>query len=298
MLERAFIDDTSRKSTYPNALWEYELDGLVLTAHLFKNNTFSPTVRAIYGELAYLSSDKGQYVSAENQKSSIYLLQMETSLNFGNTEGFLIFDSMQLSNYFPDWDISRYERSGDIVSLGTADINLIHLQFNDIANSGLDFYTSYASTSFQSNGNRIQYELTDTSTSNKPSTFCAGIGQSYDCSHETAEIELSGKSVNMGIRYQIPIDTLSNPKIGIEYHEATDNYFKPDYYSEYNNYELVFQNVIGRSGHLYWIQSLDKSTFLRLGMYSTETSDSLKSFPGIASTQDFQDIYLLINTRF
>ncbi len=304
------IEESPRQSTYPQALYEIELDGIVLSANLPGHSFMKPAARFIYGE--FNNSDES-VMYRDNGLDSIKLqvYQLESELSFARTQGLIVLDHAEvtgLGSYTTTIEELRqnlslqtgvpYKVAKSPKSVWDGTLNLIHIQFNDIENTGIDFYSSYIHTAIDSNGKRYQLSPVDP-TAPLPS-IC--FGASTNCFADTKPERQHGYAVNTGITYRLPLPKLSNPKIGAEYHTASKDTFSPGFVSEYADLGLVFHNVLGHASHVYWIQPLKRNLFARFGIRRSK-SNYLNFFDRVSAAssrlkQSLEDAYFLLNARF
>ncbi len=304
------IEESRRKSTYPQALYEIELDGIVISANLPEYTFLKPAGRFIYGEFNN-SNESSLYRDNGLDSIKLQVYQLESELNFSRTEGLIVLDHAKATGFGTYTETIKelqqnltlqtgvqYQVDKSPKSIWDASLNLIHVQFNDIEHIGLDVYGSYIHTMTDSNGKRYQLSPADP-TSPFPA-FC--FGATTDCLAETKPKRQHGYAVNTGITYRLPLEQLLNPKIGAEYHTASKHFFSSGFASEYADLNLVFHNVLGTASHVYWIQPLKRNLFARMGVRKSN-SNYLNFFARAVSDEielkrDLEDVYFLLNARF
>ncbi|MCP4752209.1 MAG: DUF3373 domain-containing protein [Proteobacteria bacterium] len=296
-------EHTTRKSTYPATLYEIEMDGMGLSAELPTVSVLKPAFRFVYGEVGGIESTTP--FEGGSQNIPVFIYQLEAEFESSRTEGILILDHMNISDYRvtlsaslegQNMDPADYRLEGDSsVPLADFEVDLLHVQFTNIEQSGLDIYTSFAWTVIKSNGNRLV--ILDRQSNAR--FQCMGVLQSTNCNVPAEKRTEKGQAINFGMRFTLPSALLAYPKIGMDYHTASEWYLALAARSEYGDPDFEFFNIRGESFHIYWIQPLNPSLFLRIGRRDIAPrydNDLFGDNP--AHKQRLINSYVLINARF
>lgn len=149
---------------------------------------------------------------------------------------------------------------------------VLHLELNDIANSGLDFSVQYLTGKTKSNGLITISAATGT-------VFSGGW-----MTNKTSD-EKTGGATLVNLRYRLPFSSIKNPYFGYEFLTADKEAFM---------YDIAGTDPVGfyttRDGqghHMYWIQPFSGNLKMRLG-YMRTTRDSANALYGLIG--DFQNI--------
>lgn len=275
-------DFTTRKSTWPVLMNDVEADGLIATLHMtqwtgLRNNLF---------RLAY-SKFQQHYLRYKDTLSPfddvrVWAAALETEVPVMKNSLFWIsFGRMDLAPAKGAEGIVSYPES-----TGYSDIYACHLQFNDLFDTGLDWFGAFT------------HVYVDT----KPvgTRFANGYEVSIytDNAHGTIGDNYTGNAFFTGLRYRLPIQSMLNPLIGIEY----------NYGSKYwlglltsGSGSLVNKlDVHGNAYEIYYIQPIhDNNMFARLGFIYMD-HDYYGPLFGEPRESDMvtTDLYLLVDVRF
>jgi len=244
-----FKENRMRQSTYPSLIFDGEQDGIVATFGLeryigWKNSG----LRFGYGK-AYHSDDDNNIGSPvpffnDNEKgdSTIFATFFETEIP-------ALPNSLLVLSYAKMWDLPFYFSGPKFYETGMANTDLgdmdlwgVHLQAQNIKDSGLDLFFSYGGNKSDPNGN-APFGLYGLLSSN---------GQGSE----------TGYSIYTGLRYTVPYEPLKNPKLGFEYNYGSQYWFSmtagsPDLFNKLATRGNVYD--------FYYIQPVNKNLFFRAG---------------------------------
>ncbi len=299
-------ENTVRKSTYPISSYNIELDGVVLTFHLPAVAVFQPTFRLVYGEFS--STERNSNFRSDGIESTkISLYQLETDIQTRWFQGLAVYDYLRLdslslteqdfnefierfANEFPD-GLELGERPNE---LGGGTRQAIHFQFR-WKEIPLDTYATYVSTQVQSNGKRAVVDLGGIP------VVCVGLGQPLDCDEPSRRSNTYGYAWNTGARYQISWEQLNRPKLGIDYHRGNRDHLYNGFRGEFGvegNREMSFYNVRGTAIHVYWIQPLEPTLFVRVGRQQMDIDYTNSILAPEKIDRDLIDWYVLLDAKF
>jgi len=172
--------------------------------------------------------------------------------------------------------------------IGELDLYTGHLQFFNIANTGLDWFCSLsylninpvAKGTLLSNG--VEYGLFGDSAS-------GNLGSTR-----------KGYAVYSGLRYKLPVEALQSPSIGIEYNHGTKNW--TSMLSDGSGDLINKLGVNGDAYEIYYIQPVvKKHMFCRTGIvYMDYNHYNPMSIYGSQQDSDMSitSMYFLVNVNF
>ena len=252
-------ENRTRKATYPKIIIDAELDAIILNIHL---SEFTDLENAFL-RIAYpkLSQNWLEYRGIEIEEGSaptiIFEMQVpdiENSflwLSYTKLLGWPPFvmdlTSAMTGLPFDQTVVSFPDEAAEI------DVCVFHLQFDDINNDGLDWFLSfmYGDVDPSSEGTLYDsgYEL-----GVYGDNFTGSLGESRSLS-----------AFFTGLRYELQIEDLKNPKVGFEYFHGSKYWIGG--FNSVGSGELINKmGVRGDAYELYYIQPIDeRHMFLRVG---------------------------------
>ncbi|MDY6853336.1 MAG: DUF3373 family protein [Thermodesulfobacteriota bacterium] len=284
-------DYTTRKATYPRLFIDGESDGIIASFSLDEwTNSKGSTFRLHYfGFITNTLQDKG--VDFDN--SRLLVASFETQVPE-------IKNSFMWISFAKLLDLPTGEAYSDLYGTldappitsapedgGHGELYCLHFQFNDINESGLDCFASFALISVypRSRGTVFGgiYEVGIFG-----DNLNGDLGESRD-----------GNSIYLGLRYELPIDVFNNPKIGLEYNHSSKYWF--GMFSSGSGDLVNKLNVGGDAYEIYFIQPIiEKRMFCRFGGvymdYDYDKSNTFVSVPD--SDMTLINSYLLMDVRF
>ena len=276
-------EDRPRQSTYPALLFDVEMDGVVATVGLeryigLKNSGW----RFAYG--------KGYHTDYDNTDSFSFFDDNEA----GDTTMFATFLESEIPGLNNSLLVLSYANMMDLPysfigptgspeneNLGDVDLYGIHLQANNLMETGLDVFLSWAYNRSDPNGKSVM-------------TPMGGMG----LLSSDGQDHKSGSAIYAGVRYTVPWDQLNNPKIGFEYNHGSK------YWMAMTSGTAELYNKLATRGdayELYYIQPVSKNLFFRAGYTHIDYDYTLSGWhighPG-SSNAELDNYYLLMDCSF
>ncbi len=280
-----------RQSTYPSLLFDGEADGVVATIGLerylgWKNSG----IRFAWHKAYQDDSDSVSYMDTYGgamDDSNIGAVFFETEIP-GVRDSLLVLSALRAD----DLTASDYYLGGSGANsgnIGDMDLYGVHLQANNVVDSGVDLFLSLGLNETHPDGT-INYTFTHPSYGvvTMPVGFMNNDGTT---SH-------SGWAVHTGLRYTIPYQAWNNPKVGFEYNHGSDYWFSFTWGSNELFNKLATR---GDAYDLYYIQPFNDNLFGRLG-YTHVKYDYANSGLHIGdfgdSNAELDNFYFLLDCRF
>jgi regulator of replication initiation timing len=268
-----FMDDTTRKSTYSALAFDGASDGLVTTINLAKVTGIENTAfRIAYGK---------QYQHDETNPYSMTPFTGANDDNDINTK-----DSNILGLFF---DTSIPNVPNSLVQLGyvnAKDLNVMgsnigdvsiygaSVELQNIASTGLDFFAHYGVSSAKSNGGYVTmsagFDMNGDGDATNDYMNMSLLGASPTTSIDTSTKK--GNAFWVGSRYTLP----NKGKIGLEYNQGSENWFS------FTNAPHDTYNKLATRGNateVYYIQPINKYSFLRVGSVVMDYKYSMSGSP-------------------
>ena len=243
-----FKDDVSRRGTYPIVLNDGVTDGIVLS---YKTDALGlgekSVLRAGYAKLEnYLSSLEG----FEWDSARLNALAWETQIGSIDKSLFWVC-YFYLSDFAIPAFIPGVEPVGSIADVSEL---MTHVQVEDIADSGLDYFFSLA---WIQNHNRESGVLF-------PAGTLAPVELEFTLTGSRHRGNLGDTTSDFmyftGLRYTLPVDFLNESKLGFEFHHSTRNY------NIINGGDFINKlSTRGESYELYYVQPVNRYLKLRVG---------------------------------
>jgi hypothetical protein len=304
-----FKENRQRQSIYPALIFDGEPDGIVATFGLERYLQLKNSGLRFFYAMAM------QY---DNSSSMNYLDTITDDMYQDNRVQAVFFESelpglrnsLLVLSYVPATDIlmqSPYSNDPDESMDNLGDITLYgaHLQVPNLLGSGLDIFVSYGVNRNEPNGRTIDFG------GNNVGLFGdAGTGPLTVDKASTAKT--TGRAWYAGISYEIPARFLNRPKIGFEYNKGNQWWFSftPGASDLFNRLATR-----GEAYDVYYMQPLNKNLFMRLGYtkiiydYSGSgmplglprdytTTDPVTGWPGLGENPEFDNFYVLLDSRF
>lgn len=300
------LDDAPRNSTYPSVMYGAEMDGMILTGNLPKSWFGNSLLRMGYGEVSNTDTENN-YRDNKVEPLRVEIFQLETDISSKFSKSLLILSYVKASGHeiFPsdmentEDDLEAayssnysYEASG---KTGWYRTMMLHGQFENIANKGVDAYLTAVSTYSYSNGNRVHFSNSNDSAYD----VCIGKFQSTDCNADTKAVGYSGYAINAGGSFRLSHEDRLSSKVGYEWHYGSKYYMGSVFYDDYGEYSLAFYNTRGTAHHLYWLQPLERNLSVRLGGYLMDLNYEGDFYETPTSrSRRLTDFYLNITSRF
>jgi hypothetical protein len=258
-----FKNNTKRRGTYPIALVDGVLDGLIFSYNMEESTDIDKSMlRLGYGKAftnikkIFRPSDFTDIVPNTLDDNRAAYLGYES-------EVLGVDDSLFSLNYFHSWnqstESSQINVPGAIIPDDLADSGIFggHIQGMDIYNSGFDMFMSY---SYQRTYNKYPLVLPAGVFPNTtvPTTLYVKGDNIFNNINKT----VNGELFFTGLRYNIESESLNYPKLGFEYHHNTKSYTAALGGEDILN-KLAVLN--GTSYELYYIQPINEHLQTRLG---------------------------------
>ena len=243
-----FKDNTVRKSTYSALSFDGAADGIVATVPLNKlTGITNMALRFGYGK-GFQNDTGSSYVG--NQSS----IADSDVLGFFLDSGLGIDGSLfQISAVRAD-DVASMVPN-DNKTIGKVTLYTAMLEFTNIADTNLDLFAHYAISQANPNG---AYSLMNTTVA--PSATNPPLGLLTSTPGDTKQKD--GSAYWLGARYQLPLEVINNPKIGLEYNHGSQNWFS---FTQGSNDVTNKLATRGSATEVYYIQPINRYAHLRLG---------------------------------
>ncbi len=274
-----FKENRKRQATYPALIFDGEADGIVMTLGLeswtgLKNSGF----RLAYGKVYYSDiNDSDNFIIDHNDTKDSTILAGFLEAGIPGVE-----NSLVVLSYAHIFDMPAILTEGtpyDAITLGDIDMFGLHVQASDIASMGLDLYIS---------GSVNETDPEDNS--------ATGLGVSFLTNGD--DESQTGWSVLAGARYELPVQSLNNPKIGFEYNHGSRYHFTMTSGASELYNKLATR---GDAFEVYYIQPVSRNLFFRTGYTYVDYDYSGSGQPGFEPQEvdtDMTNIYLLMDVRF
>jgi len=244
-----FKDNTVRKATYSALSFDGAADGIVATANLQKaTGVKDMALRIGYGK-GYQDDTTYTYVGDAGAIKDTNVLGAFLDSGLGIDGSLLQFSVVGatdvVSNTTNSSGVNTNTNIGDVM-LYTA-----MFEFTNLANSGLDLFAHYAISQSKPNG----------VTSNQATPYGDyPMGLLTNTPGDTEQKD--GHAFWLGTRYTMPIESMKNPKIGVEYNQGSKNWFS---FTQGSNSLTNKLATRGSAVEVYYIQPINRYASLRFG---------------------------------
>ncbi|MDM8536184.1 DUF3373 family protein [Desulfobacterales bacterium HSG17] len=280
-----FKNYTTRKATWAQLFVDGEFDGIMGNLSLEKWTGLKNSMT----RLAYVkvSQNYSQYQALDLDSARVIGANFDMEIPGVN-------DSLFWLGYYKVFDLTPLKVEGAVSpeDSGEADTYTIHVQFDNLMDSGLGWFASFAYQNIQP--------------SSQGTVLAPGyeVGLVGDSLHGDLGETQEGYSFYTGLKYILPIESLKYPNIGFEYNYGSQ-YWLP--LSTHTSGE--FTNKLGVNGsayELYYIQPIIKNNmFCRLGaVYQDYKYFPLMYLYGSRDGQETESnmsvlhTYFLVDVRF
>lgn len=283
-----FKENRKRQSTYPALIFDGEADGIVATLGLESwTGLKSAGLRVAYGKV-YHSDDNNtdnSIIDHGDTKDSNILAGFFESQIPGVENSLMVLSYAHIFD-MPAAMIEDAAYSG--IRLGDCDMYGLHFQASNIANVGLDAYLSGS--------------INETDPEDNSAVAWGGMPPVSFLTNGDDEAH-TGWSVLAGLRYELPIQALNNPKFGFEYNHGSRYHFTMTSGANELYNKLATR---GDAYELYYIQPVSKNLFFRAGYTYIEYDYSGSGQPGYEPVKledwgldtTMTNIYMLMDVRF
>lgn len=285
-----FKDNTVRKATYSALSFDGAADGIVATADLQRvTGVAGTTLRIGYGK-GYQADTTYTYIgdSGSIKDSNVIGVFLDSGLGINGA-------LMQLSAVKATDVVSNTVDSlgaNTNVNIGDVTLYTAMLEFTNLANSGLDVFAHYAMSKAEPNGIVASQ---------------SGMGSVGLLTNTVGDTEdKNGHAFWVGGRYTMPIDSLNNPKIGIEYNEGSKNWFS---FTQGSNSLTNKLATRGSAFEVYYIQPINRYANFRIGAemidykytgsgYQIGEPMNISNLGGTTVLDKLDNYYLLFNLMY
>ncbi|MBU1657891.1 DUF3373 domain-containing protein [bacterium] len=239
-----FKDNTVRKATYSALSFDGAADGIVATANLQKaSNVDGLALRVGYGK-GYQDQSAQSYVGNPGGIADSNVLGVFLDSGLGINGSLLQLSAVQARDV-----VSNVP--GDNKNIGDIMLYTAMLEFTNLANSGLDIFAHYAVSQAKPNGDTSLYNGMNVGLL---STNMIGTTVSTD--------QKNGSAFWVGARYTMQIESMNNPRFGVEYNKGSENWFS---FTQGSNDLTNKLATRGSAYEVYYIQPINRYAHLRLG---------------------------------
>lgn len=291
-----YKDNTTRKSTWPMLMTSTEADGIIFNldldqwVHLKKS-----MLRVAYNKNLqdYLKAMAEKESRSDDTRSVAGTFEMSVP-GINNSLFWLSYIRVYDLRTVPEklipaglTIIDKPKNSGDF------DHSTFHLQFDNMFNTGIDWFGSYSH-------NEIQASKRGTRIGAGGIPFVE-LGLYSDNFNDNLGQYMTGDAVYTGFRYTIPVRAINYPKIGFEYNRGSKYFMGGILISEGGEITNKL-GVHGDAFEAYYIQPINqKHMFMRTGaIYIKHEYYNPNLFFGTQPESDMTEwnIYSLIDVRF
>ncbi len=281
-----FKENRIRQSTYPVLLFDGEADGIVATIGLERYlHLKNSGLRFAYGKGYQSQDDKTIYLDSRYGIDDLNVFG-----TFFESEIPYLPDSLMVLSYvrgenFVDNPLAPGKNLGDMDLFG------VHLQAPRILNSDFDIFMSWGINKTHPNGKTVDMDM-GTGPDGNSIIMPAGLLNSDGHKQHT------GWAFYTGLRYNIPLPQLNNPKFGFEYNHGSRYWFS------YTQGSIELYNKLATRGDVfdfYYIQPINKYLFFRTGYTFLDydyTGSGYHFGQPESSDEELKDFYFLIDCRF
>ncbi|MDY6853328.1 MAG: DUF3373 family protein, partial [Thermodesulfobacteriota bacterium] len=287
-------ENRTRKATFPQLLIDGETDGIFFNLHLSEFTDLKEAfARIVYSKVG---QNWLEYQGVEMDEAIVPSLMFETQIS--DIENSLLWLSYTMILGVPPFaaDLTSVMTGlpfdQNVVSFpeeaGQVGLYSLHVEFNDINKDGLDWFLSFIYGDIDPNSEGTLYD----------SGYEIGLfGDNLSGSLGESR---SFSAFYTGLRYELQIEDLKNPKVGIEYNHGSK------YWIAFNS--VGSGNLIPKTGvrgdayELYYIQPIDeRHMFLRIGfVYMDYEYENPLTLYGSMSESDMTVLngYMLMDVLF
>ena len=291
-----YKDNTTRKSTWPMLMTSTEADGIIFNMDL---NQLMGLKRGMF-RIAYNKNlqDYLKAMSAKGDRSDD--TRSVTAAFEMAVPG--ISNSLFWLSYIKVYDLRTLPEKllpgGYVVTdkprnSGDFDVSTVHIQFDDIFNTGIDWFGAYSHNEIMPNKNGTAITVNE--------LFSVQVGLFSDSFNNNMGKFRAGDAIYTGLRYTIPIRAMNYPKIGFEYNYGSKYFMGGILISEGGEITNKL-GIHGTAYEAYYIQPINqKHMYLRLGaIYIEHDYYNPSLFFGTQPESDMTEfnIYTLIDVRF
>ena len=290
-------ENRKRQSTYPALVFDGESEGIVTTLGLERYTGLKNSGLRLFYAKGFQSNDQYNYF-LDNYRmdvpdTPVAGLFFETEIP-KLPKSYLVMSYVR-GNEFPDMFENKVE-------LGDMDLFALHMQANDLMDSGLDVFFSYAMNVTHPNGNIYSMTAMNPQTGEliyaaDGSILTVPMGGFMTSTPGDTESQ-DGWALYTGLAYTIPVDSLKRPKIGFEYNHGSQYWFSYTWGSVETYNKLATR---GDVYDFYYIQPFNRYLYLRTGYTMVDYSYSgsgmhLGKPMEVEST--LRNFYFLLDCRF
>ena len=257
-----YKDNGVRKATYSALSFDAIADSIVATLNLQKvSGVNGMSLRLAYGKGSQ-DSQPGSYVGNHlgnaMEDMNYYGTFFETGLGM---EGSLL----QLSTLLTKDVIAMTPGNA---SIGDLQLSTAMLEFTNIKSTGIDFFAHYAVSNVKPNG---AYGLMDPSSA--PSMMNPPMGFLTNTPGDTST--KNGNAFWVGTRYTMPLASMNNPRVGIEYNKGSKNWFN---FTQASNSLTNKLSARGDAIEVYYIQPINRFAHIRVGAEMIDYDYTMSGF--------------------
>lgn len=294
-----FKDNTVRKSTYSALSFDGAADGIVATFPLGKvTGDNKMALRIGYGK-GYQDSSRTSYIGNPNGIKDTNVLGLFFDSSLGLEGSLFQFSAVKAK----DAVSNTTDKNGASTNTNIGDIYLYTsmFEFRNIKNTNLDLFAHYAISKSKPNGKTANLGVDTDGDGIADADYPMGL--LTNTSGDTAT--KTGHAYWVGARYKLPIKSLKNPYIGIEYNHGSKNWFS---FTQGSNDVTNKLATRGSATEVYYIQPINRNAYLRLGAeyikYDYTGSGYQIGAPRKISSanspqlEKLKKVYLLFNVRY
>ena len=286
-------ENTPRKSTYPSMAYDVEGEGIAFSYGL-EDLIHLPdsAIRLLYVKL--LNRDDGTEVweddALEVDDLNVYLAQFESGFPGAMKDCIFIANFIYLPDVASPGDLTDQGLTAvDLPdSLGSMTKITFFVESKRFLGSIVDWFAGVSYVKFKAEDAAIY----DTGAPAPFDLYQIGLMNNDGTSDNT------GNAINLGLRFNLPFQSLNEPKFGIEYHHGSEYWMGMNFASEDPLRKL---STAGDAWDFYWIQPIDRYFSIRAGHtmvhYDYENPALYYGSPTEVD-KDLTNTYVLLDIKF
>ncbi|QOY54769.1 DUF3373 family protein [Candidatus Sulfurimonas marisnigri] len=294
-----FKDNTVRKSTYSALSFDGAADGIVATVNLQKvSGIDGMALRVGYGK-GYQDSSEMSYVGNPGGTNDTNVLGIFLDTGLGIEGSLLQLSAVQATDVVSNTTNIAGEDTN--TNIGDVALYTAMVELTDIAKSGFDIFAHYAISQSKPNGDS-GLMATDTDNNGIPDT---NVPMGLLSHGVIGTDKKTGNAFWLGTRYTMPIESMNNPRIGLEYNQGSKNWFS---FTQGSNSVTNKLATRGSAVEVYYIQPINRYAHIRLGAemidyeytgtgYQIGAPMEVSSM-GAMATDKLNNYYLLFNVAY
>ncbi len=279
-------ENTPRKATFPSLAYDTEGDGVGLSIVLDKvTGLKNSALRFIYMRTVD-DNDMYPYRTTELnlEETNYYITQFETML-----PGKYLQDILFITNFIILPDVPSMDLTGQGLtpidlpeSMGDMWYLTFFMQAKNFLGSNFDWFFGFSYYDLDTHGGPVKYGL-------------GPIPINITFNNKDNRSNKKATAYHVGLRYNIPVSILNNPKFGIEYNHGSKYWLANTGASEDPLNKLATR---GYAWDFYYIQPINRNLTMRFGYTFVRNRYKMGMAGPDHVRQKIQNTYLLLDAKF